>query len=168
MPDQPPIISGERVPDDISKEILDEEEEEKKFWNNLAQEIERGKVDRHLEGAKQIITLNGVLLGVYFASISVSSLIGHLIIRSLWDTRWILLILLPAIVWAGGLLIAIRALEPRPYPYTTNDPGLTKERWIAECISLSKSVGKARLSLVCGFILMIFSFSIYLYYMCDP
>jgi hypothetical protein len=168
MSEQPPIISGEQVPADVSREILGEEEEEKKFWNSLAQDIERGKVNRHLEGAKQITNLNGILLGVYFAFISFSSLDEHLIIRSFWDVRWIVLVLLPAVIWAWGLWVAVHALEPNPYPYKTNDPGLTKERWMAECATLSKSVWKARLSLVCGFIFMIFSFSIYLYYMCDP
>lgn len=168
MPNPPPTISGETPPADILQGISNEEDKEKKFWNSVADDIERGKVNRHLEGAKQIINLNGILLGVYFASISFSSINGHLIIRSLWDIRWIALILLPAIVWASGLLIAIRALEPKPHPYKTNDPELTKKRWCAECDSLSKSVWRARLSLVGGFILMIFSFSIYLYYMCDP
>ena len=167
MSEQPPIISGESVPADVSQEILGEEEEEKKFWNGLAQDVERGKVNRHLEGAKQIINLNGILLGVYFAAISFSSANGHLMIRSYWDIRWIVLILLPAVVWAYGLWVAVHALEPNPYDYKTNDPALTKARWIAECTSISESVWKARLSLVCGFILMIFSFSIYLYYMCD-
>ncbi|MGB5100525.1 MAG: hypothetical protein WBN94_08015 [Methanothrix sp.] len=164
----PPIISGEKVPDDVSQKILDEETEEKKFWNSVAQDIERGKVSRHLDGAKQIINLNGVLLGVYFASISFGSLDEHLTIRSFWDVRWIVLVLLPAIVWAWGLWIAVHALEPNPYPYKTNDPGLTKKRWGDECTNLSQCVWKARLSLVIGFICMIFSFSIYLYYMCDP
>ena len=172
MPDQPPIISGETPPEDILKKINEElskeEEETKTFWNSVAQESVKGKINRHLDGAKQIINLNGILLGVYFASISFSSINEHLIIRSLWDIRWIALILLPAIVWALGLWIAIRALEPNSYQYITNDPVLTKERWCSECNSLSKSVLYARLSLVGGFALMIFSFSIYLYFTCDP
>jgi hypothetical protein len=77
-----------------------------------------------------------------------------------------LLIVLPAIIWAYGLYIAACALEPVAYPKKINDPDIIKQRWHAECKSLSNSVKIARFSLIGGFILMMISFSIFFYYIC--
>jgi hypothetical protein len=165
MENQTPIVEGQAPSDEILEEIFTEE---RLFWKSIAQEVVRGKVNRYLEGAKQIINLNGVLLGVYFAAIALSPISDRLIIRSWWDVRWIVLILIPALAWFAGLIFAVWALEPNPYPYWTNDSQQIERRWKKECSTLSQHISVARWSLVLGFLLMLISLSIFLYYMCDP
>ncbi len=164
MADQPQIIEGLEPPSEILEAIRSEE---KKFWESISQESARGKVNRYLEGAKQIINLNGVLLGVYFAAIALSSISDHLTISSYWDVRWIILIISPAVCWFFGIYFAIRALEPNPYPYWVNDYQIIRSRWKEECSKLSRNVSRARWLLIIGFVFMLISLSICLYYMGD-
>lgn len=161
-----PIVIGQEPTE--FKESLDPEEE-KKFWRNIAKEREKGRMDRAIDGLKQIINLNGIILGVYFATLSISSLNNYLVIRSNSDIIWVLLLLLPAIVWLLSLGFAISALCSNPiFPKWTNDAKIIEESWRKEFEYLSSRLTRSRITLLIGFGLMILNIAVYIYVSCDP
>lgn len=160
------LVIGKEEPTEL-REGQDRGEED--FWRNIAKERKSGQIDRTLDGLKQIINLNGVILGVYFATLSISSLNKFLIIRSILDIGWILLILGPAIAWLVSLSFSICALCSNPaFPHWTNDANIIESSWKKDFKSLSKRLTLSRWALLIGFGLMILNIAFYIYVSCNP
>jgi hypothetical protein len=146
-----------------------QDSDERNFWRNVAKERKRGQIDRTLDGLKQIINLNGVIIGVYFAALSISSLNKFLIIRSILDIGWIIFILGPSFAWLVSLSLSICALCASPvFPHWTNDVDIIKSLWQNEFKSLSTNLARARQALLIGFVLMFLNIAVYIYISCDP
>lgn len=162
----PEIVVGSELPPEIRDEVQREEQEDSKFWRGVAESAISEKVGRLSEGAKQIISINGVLLTAYFAAISLSSLDDQLVVGTPWDWH-LILIISPAIMLFIGLVSAAWALEPTSYPLT-NNTRLIESLWDKECNFISSRVWWARLFSLLGFGLIVVNIYAYLCIICDP
>jgi hypothetical protein len=162
----PPDIIGSHPSQEHQTIIQREEREDTRFWKKLAEAAILGKPSRLIEGAKQIIYINGILLIAYFAAISLSSLKDYLVMRKPWDFL-LLLIISPAFMLFIGLIFAVWALEPTSYPLTSN-PRLIENSYNKECGRISFRVWIARIIPVVGFGLIVINIYAYLWLICDP
>jgi hypothetical protein len=161
-----PLVIGKEEPPKF-KEIQVGDEEI--FWRNIAKERKSGQIDRSLDGLKQLINLNGIVLGIYFATLSVSSLNKYLTIRSVYDYALILLILGPAIAWIVSLSLSVWALCSNPtVPQWTNDANTIENSWKKDLKYLSKRLKISQHLLLIGFVLMMLNITIYISFSCLP
>lgn len=160
---EPPLAEGQLLPEGALED--DQSDDEQEFWKSIKQASLKGKIDRYVDGAKQIISLNSALLGLYFAAISISSIGDYIKIESLRDLPLLLLFMSPALCWCIGLIFALLSIEPPPEGWVMESQSI-KMQWKNECNKMEKCLWNARRVTFLGLALMISAVFLYLICMC--
>jgi len=133
------------------------------FWIELIDDSIKNMPARYDEPAKQLITISGVLQGLYFVAISFSSLKDQISLNCAWDYLLNSVFLFPIIFWLGSLYFAIRVLMPKFRPeMSRRSISEAKRRWQDDRDSKSQNLTRAQWLLVLGFIPLILSICCYL------
>ena len=160
---EPLLVDGQQLPVGVLED--DQSSDEQEFWKGVKQASLKGKIDRYVDGAKQIISLNVALLGLYFAAISFSSIGKYMKIESLWDFPLLLLFMSPPVFWCIGLGFALISIGPPPEGWVMESQSI-KMQWKNECNKMEKHLWTARKVTFIGLALMITCVFFYLIYMC--
>ena len=132
------------------------------FWIETAQKSTAAGVDALEDGAKQIITTASLLQGIYFAAVSFSDVKKVINFASPWSWVFLLLLLLPAIIWAISCIFALKVFTPRKYDTNFSSPELCKRCFISMVQEKYVNFRKAQWVLVLGFLPFIFGVFVYL------
>ena len=123
------------------------------FWLEIANNAIKDMSKNYDEPAKQIITVSGVLQGLYFVAISFSTLNDQISLKCVWDCVFNLVFILPVIFWLGGLYFAIRVLMPKfRTPISKQSTSEIQKRWQEDRDSKSRNLMWAQWLLVAGFL----------------
>lgn len=129
MNDEPPIVSLEPNP----------------FWRENAQKLVSESISTIEESAKQLITINSVLEGIYFPAITFSD------IKPVISPFIAAIYLAPVLLWLLSLVFAILTLSPKNYAVNINSSSDSKDRF-------NEIVSKKHMMLKWSEFFLIFSF----------
>lgn len=160
---EPILIEGEPLSEELVE--ANQSDDEQMFWKGVKQASLKGKIDRYVDGAKQIISLNGALLGLYFAALSFSSIGKYIKIESLWDLPLLLLFMSPAFFWCVGLVFALISIAPPPEGWVMESQSI-KMQWKNECNKMEKCLWRSRIFTFIGLALMMVGSFLYLICIC--
>lgn len=93
------------------------------FWRENAQNLVRESISTIEEGAKQLITINSVLEGIYFPAITFSD------IKPVTTVFVAAIYLAPVFLWLLSLVFAVLTLSPKNYAININSSSDSKERF---------------------------------------
>jgi hypothetical protein len=89
---------------------------EETFWLALDSELKKGGITKVEDAAKQLITVTSISQSIYFAAVSFSETKKSLPLIPFPPRMWfVFALILPLILWSGGLYNAIRAFKPEEY-----------------------------------------------------
>jgi len=132
------------------------------FWIETAQKSTAAGVDALEEGAKQIITTASLLQGIYFAAVSFSDVKKAINFASPWSWFFLLLLILPAIIWAISCVFALKVFTPRKYDTNFSSPELCKRCFVSMVQEKYINFRRAQWVLVLGFLPFITGVFVYL------
>lgn len=152
------------------KLVTDAETKENVLWGEIANATIKNMQKSYDEPAKQIITVSGVLQGLYFVAISFSTLKNLICLNCIWDYLFnILIFLTPVGSWILSLYFAISVLIPKirtPIGYKSTSE--VQIRWQSDRDSKTKNLMWAKRALVFGLLWLIFSIGYYLFFFHAP
>lgn len=144
----------------IAGEVVTEED---LFWLDLANIAIKDMHKSYDEPAKQIITVSGVLQGLYFVAISFSTLKDQISLNCIRDYILYIIFILPVVLWIGSLYYAIHVIMPKfRHRISKMSPTEIQERWQEDRDSKSRNLMRAQWLLVAGFLPLIISICCYL------
>jgi hypothetical protein len=137
--------------------------EEDRIWLDVLNNAIKNMASCYDEPAKQLITISGVLQGLYFVAISFSTLKDQMLLNCTLDYILIFVFILPVILWLGSLYFAIRVLMPKFRPkISMMSTSEIQQRWQEDRDSKSQNLKRAQWFLVIGFIPLIICIFCYL------
>ncbi len=107
MNEEPPLASPEPNP----------------FWRENAQRLVGESIPTIEEVAKQLITVNSILEGIYFAAITFSE------IKPVLTASVAAIYLAPILFWLLSLIFAVLTLSPKSYAININSSQDAKDRY---------------------------------------
>ena len=133
------------------------------FWLEMGNNAIKNMLSSYDEPAKQLITITGVLQGLYFVAISFSTLNDQISLTCLRDYAFNTIFILPVILWLGSLYFAIRVLMPKFRSRISNlSSSEIQARWDEDRDYKSRNLIWAQRFLVWGFIPLIVSICFYM------
>ncbi len=129
MNEEPPMTSSEPNP----------------FWRENAQRLVSESISTIEEVAKQLIAVNSILEGIYFAAITFSE------IKPILTNITAAIYLAPILFWILSLVFAVLTLSPKSYAININSSRDSKERF-------NEIISKKHAMLVWSEIFLILSF----------
>jgi len=133
------------------------------FWEEIADAAAKNMQKSHDEPAKQIITVSGVLQGLYFVAISFSTLKDQIYLSSINVYVLLFVFLLPIVLWLISLFFAISVIIPkfRTNMYR-NSPSAIQKMWNYDIDSKAENLLRAQIFLVAGFLFLVISICVYI------
>jgi hypothetical protein len=137
--------------------------EEDLLWLEVLNTAIKNMPSSYDEPAKQLITISGVLQGLYFVAISFSTLKDQISIKCAWDCIFNFVFILPVILWLGSLFFAIRVIMPKLRDRISRvSTSEIQQRWQDDRDYKSQNLKRAQWLLVLGFIPLIISICCYM------
>jgi hypothetical protein len=140
------------------------------FWVNLGDESTKGLVNSYVEAAKQLISLIGVIQGLYFVAISFTAL-KQIVFQQDIPIRLLagLIFILPVALWSLGLYYAIKVVMPgNRDPVYSRVPADVFNEWKAVCANKANSLKSAQTYTSYGIYLLVLIIFIYLVLIPSP
>jgi hypothetical protein len=139
--------------------------EEDLFWVEIGKDALRNMIGCYDEAAKQLITVSGVLQGLYFVAISFSTIKDQFSINSFNGVFMILLFISPVALWLLSLGCSIYVLIPQHRGDLSFTVAIdVKDRWKLDVGHKSTWLKRAQRLLFLGFIPLLGSIICYLIY----